>query len=196
MTIQHHLRTAFALAAIPWLLLGCERQLSEDAQTGEVPSTMSALGDAQADAWPLDGGLRLVAIGEAGVSSRVDYVLQTRDGKTVTKLPDFYGNGIWSYWDTRAVAYEDIDGDGHKDIVILARFVTGIGPSGADPFEVAGFYFNTDQGYQSVEDLDDLANSEQYAQRRGTLKELVTLARELHSSRVRPVRRQLYLTGR
>jgi hypothetical protein len=191
MTVKHRLRTAFALAAIPWLLLGCGRQLSENSQKGEVPSTMPALGDGQVDAWPLDAGLRLVAIGDLdGVSSRVDYVLQTSDGKTVTELPDFYGNGNWSYWDTRAVAYEDIDGNGHKDIVILARFVTGIGPSGADPFDVAGFYLNTDQGYQSVEDLDDLVNSEQYAQRRGTVEQLVTLARELHSSRVWPVRGQ------
>ncbi|MGH9197058.1 MAG: hypothetical protein ACRD1T_15130 [Acidimicrobiia bacterium] len=180
------MRTAFALATVPWLLLGCDQQLVDRAQKGEAPSTITAPGYAEGEAWPLDGGLRLMAIGKlGGGSNRVDYALQTSDGKTVAQLPEFYGNDMWSYWDTRAVAYEDIDGDARKDIVILASFMTGIGPGGADPFDVAGFYLNTDQGFQSAEDLDDLANSEQYAQRRGTVEDLVALGRELHSSRVR-----------
>ncbi|MEL7072126.1 MAG: hypothetical protein AAGN15_26280 [Cyanobacteria bacterium J06581_3] len=49
----------------------------------------------------------------------------------------------WTLWDVKAVSFEDIhqDGDG-PDIIVIAEYITGIGPEGADPFSVATVFFN------------------------------------------------------
>jgi hypothetical protein len=53
------------------------------------------------------------------------------DGK-VLKLPALHDH--WSGWEVHAVLFEDVDGDGAKELIVIAEYVTGIGPEGAIPF--------------------------------------------------------------
>lgn len=184
MSIGVSFQTAIVLATALCVLSGCVRDSEGKTRGGGGVPAALASEHSPGQVWPLNGDLKLVASGDLGSgSNRVDYLLETDDGKIITKLPDFYGNGYWSYWNTRGVAYEDLDGDGRKDIAILARYVTGIGPNGAEPFDVVGFYFNTDKGFERADNLDELANSERYARQRDSVSGVVTLARELCSKR-------------
>ena len=53
------------------------------------------------------------------------------DGKVI-KLPALHDH--WSGWEVHAVLFEDVDGDGARELVVLADYVTMIGPEGAVPF--------------------------------------------------------------
>ncbi|MEO1622070.1 MAG: hypothetical protein AAFU53_13695 [Cyanobacteria bacterium J06632_3] len=54
-----------------------------------------------------------------------------------------YTEPQWKLWKLKAVAFEDIhqDGDG-PDIIVIAEYVTGIGPEGALPFTAPAILFN------------------------------------------------------
>ena len=54
-----------------------------------------------------------------------------------------YTEPQWKLWELKAVAFEDIhqDGDG-PDIIVIAEYVTGIGPEGALPFTAPAILFN------------------------------------------------------
>ena len=40
----------------------------------------------------------------------------------------------WAAWDIPAILFEDVDGDGTLEAIILAQYITGAGPTGAVPF--------------------------------------------------------------
>ena len=54
-----------------------------------------------------------------------------------------YAEQQWKLWELKAIGFEDIhqDGDG-PDIIVIAEYVTGIGPEGAQPFVSPAILFN------------------------------------------------------
>ena len=40
----------------------------------------------------------------------------------------------WMAWEIPAILFEDVDGDGNLEAIVLAQYITGIGPTGAVPF--------------------------------------------------------------
>ena len=127
--------------------------------------------------WPGHGKVILTVTEDFDASPpRADYVLRTPEGKIVSALPAFYGDGQWAYYDTSRAVFEDIDRDGRRDIVILAQYMTGIGPTGAEPFDVAGFYLRTDEGFMRATRLEDLANAGPQAGKWRSIDDLIALA--------------------
>ncbi len=51
----------------------------------------------------------------------------------------------WAFFELTAVAFRDVNQDGFEDVITIAQYLTGAGPTGAEPFPVATVYFN-DQG--------------------------------------------------
>jgi hypothetical protein len=50
----------------------------------------------------------------------------------------------WRDCEPSALAFRDVDGDGTRDILVMAQCDTGIGPSVADPFQVGDVLFHRD----------------------------------------------------
>lgn len=123
------------------------------------------------------GEVRLVAVADLSGRPRVDYLLQDVLGRTLLRLPDFPPNQDYAYYETRAAAFRDLDGDGHQDIAIIARFLTGIGPGGAEPFDLAGFYLGAQDGFAADADLGDLFNAPGRRERWRSIDELIAIAR-------------------
>jgi len=81
----------------------------------------------------------------------------------------------WKLWSVKAVAFEDIhqDGDG-PDIIVIAEYVTGIGPDGAQPFPVASISFNRgDDTFQN----DEAVNYALSDRNASTVSEVIEIAR-------------------
>jgi hypothetical protein len=58
-----------------------------------------------------------------------------------------------------AVSFADVNNDGHKDIIIIAEYMTGFGKEGAIPFAVGSIYFQKDKGFKNDESFDEKMNS-------------------------------------
>jgi hypothetical protein len=68
-----------------------------------------------------------------------------RAGRTVYRFPTAYTDQ-WSCFDVTAVAFRDVNGDRLKDVLVLATAITGVGPTGARPFQANTVYYNTGAG--------------------------------------------------
>ena len=77
------------------------------------------------------------------------------NGKVLYEFPDFYGNNWPMFFEVWSVAFDDLNGDGLKDVVAIASFMTGAGPTGAEEFPVAGVYFQHGKEFVSIPWLDE-----------------------------------------
>lgn len=161
------------------LLLGalsaCQSRPGEGPPIAVQPTAADA--PLAAASLPGYGEVRLVAVADLSARPRVDYLLQDRQGRTLVRLPDFPPNQDYAYDDTRAAAFADIDGDGREDITIIAGFMTGIGPGGAEPFAVAGFYLRGGDGFAADAELGELVNAPGQRGRWRSIEELIEVAR-------------------
>ncbi len=81
-----------------------------------------------------------------------------RGGLTVYRFPKAHAND-WSCWAITAVAFADVNSDGRKDVIVMAKAITGIGPTGARPFDANTIYYNTGKGrFATVAVVNELAS--------------------------------------
>jgi hypothetical protein len=86
-------------------------------------------------------------------------LLEDAAGRPVYRFPGLPGVDEYAYLRTDALALEDIDADGRDDVIAIVELVTGIGPTGAEPFTLAGVYLQRDDGFERATALEQLANS-------------------------------------
>lgn len=91
------------------------------------------------------------------------------------ELPPLPQSGVWSYWKLAGVATADLDGDGLTDIVAVVDYMTGIGPSGADPFPWAAVYLQHSDGFARDPAREALANEGALSDKWTGAAELATL---------------------
>lgn len=60
----------------------------------------------------------------------------------------------------RAISFGDANKDGLKDIIIIADFMSGVGRGAAIPFPVCNIYFQQENGFRRLEELDVFAQPE------------------------------------
>lgn len=154
-----------AVFLISFVIGGCK------IQNKNIVDSSLANEDKCENCWELEKGLMLEAKG--GLETGVKYFLGGHSVNGLQELPEFLGNKMGVYWDTQNVAYEDINHDGKKDIIILARYITGIGPSGSEPFQVSGFYLNTNVGFRQDVKNFTAANNEIVNRRIINLEKLI-----------------------
>ena len=79
-------------------------------------------------------------------------------GRTVYSFPKPYAND-WACDKITAISFTDVNGDGRKDVIVMAKAVTGIGPTGARPFNANTVYYNTGKGrFATVAAVNKLAS--------------------------------------
>jgi len=104
------------------------------------------------------GAVRFVSlVGTARGPAKCAFELR-RAGKAVYRFPESYANQ-WSCERIAAVAFRDMNGDGTKDVVVIAQAISGIGPTAARPFDANTVYYNTGQGrFVTFEKVNMLAS--------------------------------------
>ncbi|NJK61741.1 MAG: hypothetical protein HC921_02790 [Synechococcaceae cyanobacterium SM2_3_1] len=92
----------------------------------------------------------------------------------ITSLPQPEDTQSWTLFSLDAVVFTELDFDGLADVYIISRHLTGIGPTGADPFPWVTFYLQQpDGGFEVDPDL-----SRQVSERGvGTVSEVETILR-------------------
>ena len=68
-----------------------------------------------------------------------------KDNKIFYQFPDSYGHDFY-YDELKAVAFKDMNDDDLIDVIVITDCVTGIGPTGTEPFPVVTIYFATPDG--------------------------------------------------
>lgn len=61
----------------------------------------------------------------------------------------------WMLQGVPAVMFEDVDGDGHRDLIALARWMTGMGPTGAQSFPSNAVFRWTGTTLQALDKLPE-----------------------------------------
>jgi hypothetical protein len=79
-------------------------------------------------------------------------------GETVTELM-FELESPESYYTVSAVSFRDVSGDGKKDILVIADYVTGFGYMGAIPVSQVVIFKQTDSGFTRDSALEDKAQA-------------------------------------
>lgn len=86
--------------------------------------------------------------------SKLKIYLIDGNGKVLYEFSDFYGNWSMLCYVTD-VAFNDLNRDGLKDFIVIAYYMTGVGPTGAEEFPVAGVYFQHGREFVSIPWLDE-----------------------------------------
>jgi hypothetical protein len=109
---------------------------------------------------PQFGEVRIVTRADLAASPpTARLLLEDAAGRPVYRFPDLPGVHEYAYLRTDALALEDIDADGRDDVIAIVELVTGIGPTGAEPFALAGVYLQRDDGFEHATELEEFANS-------------------------------------
>ncbi len=63
----------------------------------------------------------------------------------------------WIYQEIMQVMFEDVDGDGETELLVVATFISGSGPNAAIPFHSVSVLDWTDEGVVRRRDIEELA---------------------------------------
>jgi hypothetical protein len=97
-----------------------------------------------------------------------------KKGRIFAWLPSFEGNRWWVE-DIVAITSKDIDGDGRRDLIVMADCMTGIGPNAARSFRVTSVYFQRNGFFSNNQKMDGMLSGA----RPRTLRKAIRLARRL-----------------
>ena len=90
----------------------------------------------------------------------VSFVL-TKYNRIIYRFPAFYENnstendGIGTFDSVEAIGFQDIDGDGDKDVIAIINYVTGAGPQGMIPRKSVRIFCSKDNDFVIQHDLMD-----------------------------------------
>lgn len=108
-----------------------------------------------------------------------EMALEDKAGNPVYRFPPLPGTGSYAYFQTRDMALVDLNEDGRDDVVVIVEVMTGIGPSGAEPFPLAGVYLRRADAFERSTELEERLNSvtadESWSDLQSTLGNLATV---------------------
>ena len=90
----------------------------------------------------------------------VSFVL-AKDNQIIYYFPEYYENNstendsVGMFDSVEAVGFQDIDGDGAKDVIVIINYVTGAGPQGMMPRKTIRIFSSQDNGFVIQHDLMD-----------------------------------------
>jgi hypothetical protein len=100
-------------------------------------------------------------------------LLEDAAGNPVYRFPPLPGTGNYAYFETRDMAIADIDEDGQDDLAVIIEVMTGIGPSGAEPFPLAGVYLRRADGFERATALEERLDRHAAGDSRSDLQSLL-----------------------
>ena len=99
---------------------------------------------------------------------KIYFYLVDMKGYIKYTFPEFYGNE-WAFSELKAIAFEDVNKDGLKDVIVISEYILGHGENAAVPFKVAGVYLQKDSEFVSVDSLNNEINA---SKNNNTIKEV------------------------
>ena len=108
---------------------------------------------------------------------KVQYHL-LRDGEIVTTLPEVQASPSWEFWEVNAISFKDLNRDGLKDIIIIAQYMTGIGPTGSRPFYVKDLFFQTPTGFVKDKEISLKLNASKNYDKLKTIRQIVSFLKK------------------
>lgn len=96
---------------------------------------------------------------QSGIPKAYFYLVD-KEGYVKYSFPEFYGNN-WVFLEIDEIAFYDINKDGLKDIIIISEYILGHGEKAAEPFKIAGVYFQYKNSFVNMEDIDKYINDTQ-----------------------------------
>ncbi|WP_010250291.1 hypothetical protein [Acetivibrio cellulolyticus] len=88
---------------------------------------------------------------------KIYFYLVDKQGYVRYTFPEFYGNE-WTFSELKAVAFEDINKDGLKDVIVISEYIFGHGANADEPFKVAGVYLQKGSEFVSMDSLNNEIN--------------------------------------
>ncbi len=85
-----------------------------------------------------------VIVDPAGGSKSQFYIVKGQ--RIIFSFPLTEDMKTWRLDEIKAIAFIDMNFDGYTDVTIIQDFMTGIGPTGAQPFSISTVYFNENNG--------------------------------------------------
>lgn len=82
-------------------------------------------------------------------------------GTVLYSFSDLVENSGWNLSEVRAVSFRDVNKDGLKDIMIIADYITGVGKTGVIPFHQSKIYFQKENKFVCIPELDEEINERQ-----------------------------------
>ncbi|MGD1905709.1 MAG: hypothetical protein ACFB0C_06915 [Leptolyngbyaceae cyanobacterium] len=117
-----------------------------------------------------------VAFVATQIGDDLELLLLLPHGEISQVLPPNEDAASWILWGMKAVTFLELDFDGAEpDIIVLADYITGVGPTGSEPFTVATVYLNqgdyfttdpsvnrylTDRNVQTLAEAEDILRNE------------------------------------
>lgn len=106
----------------------------------------------------------------------LEIFVMSPSGEVVHQLPPDTDTESWVLWEIKAVSFMELDFDGSEpDVIVIADYITGIGPTGSEPFPVTTVYLNqgsrfivdqqasrfvTDQGASTIAEAEEILRNE------------------------------------
>lgn len=90
----------------------------------------------------------------------ISFVL-AKDNQIVYHFPAYFENNstendsVGMFDSVEAIGFQDIDGDGAKDVIVIINYVTGAGPQGMMPRKTIRIFSSQDNGFVIQHDLMD-----------------------------------------
>lgn len=113
------------------------------------------------------------------------YFYLLKDERVIYQFPDYHiWSTSWSFESIKAVAFKDVNADGLKDVVIIAEYVTGIGPTGMIPFLVKGVYFQGSDQFTTNIEISNLINSEKNYKKIKTISAVVKYMKTINDENI------------
>jgi hypothetical protein len=149
------MKTILALSLLCFLpFINLSAQVGE-APEGEIITTQTF--DAE---FPHFGKVKFASYKGTGNVNRFNFYF-LKGGVIEYQFADFYGNKQgWMADEIVAVAFKDLNNDNLKDVIIIANYMTGIGPDAAVPFPVIGVYINKTEYFDHYDALNSDINSD------------------------------------
>ena len=98
---------------------------------------------------------RVIALTESDAGLRAFLVDVSTIGGRREDLPPLHDT--WSYQDIMEVLFEDVDGDGAPELLVIATYISGVGPNAAVPFPSVSVLDWTADGVVRRRDIEELA---------------------------------------
>lgn len=111
--------------------------------------------DVKLNAW---GGVRFVSYMPSYDDTPLEDVsfVLVKDNQIVYHFPAYFENnstGMGMFDRVEAVGFQDINGDGARDVIVIINYVTGAGPQGMLPRKTVRIFRAYDYGFIILEDL-------------------------------------------